>query len=186
VRGLVKEFLACGGSLFGARPPLVQAVSSEGFDLLAGETLGLVGESGCGKSTLARCLLRLIDPTAGEIGFRNTDISRLDTSAMRPLRRQIQIVFQDPFGSLHPRMRPADIIGEPLRLLGFSGAERRARSSCFDRCGYRQSMQTASRMSSQEDNANASASPGRWRCGRRLSSLTDRFPPSTFQFRSGC
>jgi peptide/nickel transport system ATP-binding protein/oligopeptide transport system ATP-binding protein len=118
VRGLVKEFPARGGSLFRARPPPIQVVLSVSFDLLAGETLGLVGESGCGKSTLARCLLRLIDPTAGEIRFRNTDISRLDTPAMRPLRRQNQIVFQDPFGSLHPRMRPADIIGEPLRPAG--------------------------------------------------------------------
>ena len=128
VRGLVKEFPGRHRGFLGSREPPVQAVSSVSFDLLAGETLGLVGESGCGKSTLARCLVRLIVPTAGEIRFRGTNISQLDTPAMRPLRRHIQIVFQDPFGSLHPRMRAADIIGEPLRLLGLGGAERRARA----------------------------------------------------------
>jgi peptide/nickel transport system ATP-binding protein/oligopeptide transport system ATP-binding protein len=127
VRGLVKEFAVRGAGLFSAGLPAVQAVSDVSFDLSAKETLGLVGESGCGKSTLARCLVRLLEPTAGEIRLRGTDIAKLSPSSMRPLRRHIQIVFQDPYGSLHPRMRAADIIGEPLRLLRIGTAERRAR-----------------------------------------------------------
>jgi len=128
VRGLVKEFAVRGSALLGAGLPAVQAVSDVSFDLSANETLGVVGESGCGKSTLARCLVRLLEPTAGEIRLRGTDIAKLSPSSMRPLRRHIQIVFQDPYGSLHPRMRAADIIGEPLRLLGVSAAERRAQA----------------------------------------------------------
>ena len=131
VRGLVKEFAVRGAALFSAGLPAVQAVSDVSFDLSAKETLGLVGESGCGKSTLARCLVRLLQPTAGEIRLRGTDIAKLSPSSMRPLRRHIQIVFQYPYGSLHPRMRAADIIGEPLRLLKIGAAERRARAVEF-------------------------------------------------------
>jgi oligopeptide/dipeptide ABC transporter ATP-binding protein len=128
VRGLKKEFATRGGGMFGAKSPPVQAVSGVSFDLRAQDTLGLVGESGCGKSTLARCLVRLLEPTAGEIRFRGINIARLDAVAMRPMRQHIQMVFQDPYGSLHPRMRVADILGEPLRLLHLGAAERRARA----------------------------------------------------------
>jgi oligopeptide/dipeptide ABC transporter ATP-binding protein len=128
VRGLKKEFAVRGGGMFGAKSPPVQAVSGVSFDLQAQDTLGLVGESGCGKSTLARCLVRLLEPTVGEIWFHGTNIARLNAVAMRPMRQHIQMVFQDPYGSLHPRMRVADILGEPLRLLHLGAAERRARA----------------------------------------------------------
>jgi oligopeptide transport system ATP-binding protein len=108
VRGLVKHFPIEGSE------EVVRAVDGVSFDIFAGETLGLVGESGCGKSTVGRCLLRLIEPTAGEINFAGQDVLSLNKKRLRQLRREMQIIFQDPYASLNPRMKVGDIVGEPL------------------------------------------------------------------------
>ena len=108
VRCLVKHFPVEGSD------DVVRAVDGVSFDIFAGETLGLVGESGCGKSTVGRCLLRLIEPTAGQVSFAGRDILKLSRKEMREIRREMQIVFQDPYASLNPRMKVGDIVGEPL------------------------------------------------------------------------
>jgi oligopeptide/dipeptide ABC transporter ATP-binding protein len=110
---LVKQF-PVGKGLFGTRG-VVHAVEGVSFALVVGETLAVVGESGCGKSTLARCVLRLLTPTAGKIVFDGIDITDASPRELRPLRRNAAMVFQDPFGSLNPRLRVGSIIGEPLR-----------------------------------------------------------------------
>ena len=120
VRGLVKHFPVRKG-LLQRTVGQVHAVDGISFDIAEGETLGLVGESGCGKSTAGKTILKLIDPTAGEVRIGGKRIDGLSRREMRPYRRQLQVVFQDPYSSLNPRLRIRDIIGEPLVNYGVSG-----------------------------------------------------------------
>ena len=117
VEGLVKHFPVRQG-LFGRARGAVQAVQGVSFTLQAGQTLGVVGESGCGKSTLGRLVLRLIEPTAGRIVFNGSDLGLLSAAALRAQRRAMQIIFQDPYSSLNPRMTVGQTLAEPLRLHG--------------------------------------------------------------------
>ncbi len=124
VRNLHTHFKVRSG-LFARRSELRRAVDGVSFDLFAGRTLGVVGESGCGKTTLGRSILRLVPTTAGEVLYRGRNIFKLDTSAARQLRRQIQIVAQDPLGSLNPRMTIGSAVAEPLAVHGIGTRSQR-------------------------------------------------------------
>jgi oligopeptide/dipeptide ABC transporter ATP-binding protein len=112
----VKHFHVGGGFAFGREAAVIQAVDDVSFTLRRGETLGLVGESGCGKSTVARTLLRLEEPTAGEALFHGRDMFVADARALKDIRRRIQVIFQDPYASLNPRLRVEQIVSEPWRI----------------------------------------------------------------------
>ena len=115
VKNLVKHFPVKGG-LFSRQIDKVHAVDGVSFELAKGETLGVVGESGCGKSTTGRCILRLIEPTSGEVWFEGKNVTQLDREGLRATSRDMQIIFQDPYASLNPRMTVGAIIGEPLTI----------------------------------------------------------------------
>ncbi|GAB4170214.1 MAG: dipeptide ABC transporter ATP-binding protein [Thalassobaculales bacterium] len=119
VNNLVKHFSIRGGIL-AREVDRVHAVDGVSLTLNAGETLGVVGESGCGKSTTGRCILRLIEPSSGEVWFEGRDVMAMDKAALRALRRDMQIIFQDPYASLNPRMTVAAIIGEALIIHGLA------------------------------------------------------------------
>ena len=119
VRNLKKHFPIKGG-IFGREVARVHAVDGVSLDIAEGETVGLVGESGCGKSTTGRCILRLIEPTSGEIWFQGNEVTHLEGEAQRALRRDLQIIFQDPFASLNPRHTVGGIVGEALIIHGLA------------------------------------------------------------------
>jgi oligopeptide transport system ATP-binding protein len=128
VQDLKVHFPVMKGVIIQKQVAKVHAVDGVSFSLRRGETLGLVGESGCGKSTTGLAVLRMLEPTAGSIVFEGTDITRLNRDQMRAMRRRMQMVYQDPYGSLNPRMRVREIIGEPLQVHGLDA----------DRAAYRE------------------------------------------------
>ena len=114
VRGLQMHFPVSKGVIFQSKVGEIKAVDGVSFQIMRGETLGLVGESGCGKTTIGRCILQLLRPTGGEVRFRGEDLTQLSGKEMRPLRKELQVIFQDPYGSLNPRMTVGSIVEEPL------------------------------------------------------------------------
>ena len=138
VRNLTKHFPVRKG-VFSRVSAHVHAVDDVSFAIAQGETLGLVGESGCGKSTTGKLILKLLEPTAGTVSWRGNRIDELSAAAMRPLRRDLQAVFQDPYSSLNPRMRAADIVAEPMsNFESLSHSERTERvAALFDKVGLR-------------------------------------------------
>jgi oligopeptide/dipeptide ABC transporter ATP-binding protein len=141
VRDLKKHFPVRKGLLQRAGGT-VFAVDGVSFAIEAGETLGLVGESGCGKSTVGRTVLRLVEPTAGSIRLSGKDITVLNKSELRPYRRQMQIIFQDPFSSLDPRMSAGEVVAEPLRVHGIASGKlvREKVATLFERVGLRRAQ----------------------------------------------
>ena len=146
VDALVKHYPVRGG-FFAREVGNVQAVDGVSFALGAGETLGLVGESGCGKSTTGKAILRLTEPTSGTIKLDGEDITHLGRAAMRPRRRRLQVIFQDPYASLNPRLSAGEIVGEPLHNYGIaSGAER---TECVTRLFARVGSEPRQRIDSE-------------------------------------
>ena len=145
VEGLTKHFPVRGGLVFQRTNSWLRAVDDVSFTVAPGETLGLVGESGCGKSTVGRTLLKLLEPTEGKIIVRGRDITELDAAQMLPYRRQMQMIYQDPYASLNPRMSAGEIVGEPLVIHGIGDAkERRERvAGLFERVGLRPELTSA-------------------------------------------
>ena len=162
---LVKEFPVTAGAVLQRKVGSVKAVSNVSFSVREGETFGLVGESGCGKTTIGRLVVALEKPTSGAIRFDGTDVTKLHHGDLRRSRRDFQIMFQDPYASLDPRMRVGTILREPLKVqnIGSRPSSGTGWQACFARSAFRRRRSTSTLTSSRADSASASASRERSR-----------------------
>ena len=185
VNNLVMHFPLTQGIIFQRKVGAVQAVDGISFDVKQGETLGLVGESGCGKSTTGRAILQLYKPTAGEVIFNGKDLTKLNGGEMRKMRRHLQMIFQDPYASLNPRMTVGNIVSEPMQIHNLvpRASATSACRNCWRRSVSIPTSPTAIRTSSPAASGSASASPARWRRTPTSSSPTSRSPRSTSRSR---
>ena len=166
VKNLVKHFPITKGIIFSRQVGAVQAVDGVSFSVRRGETLGLVGESGCGKTTTGRVILRLIEPTSGEVWFEGKNVPALPKDELRELRKDMQIIFQDPYASLNPRMTVGDIIGEPLHIHKLArGKEREKRVQELLEIVGLSSFHARRFHEFPVGSGSGSASLGLWRCG---------------------
>ena len=182
----LKKWFPIRGGILSRTVGHVKAVNDVSFYVNRGEVLGLVGESGSGKTTVGRTILRLIEPTDGQVIFDGTDVVGLSKPDLRPFRRRMQIIFQDPFASLNPRMTVGDIIAEPLIIhrLVKTAQERTDRvPSCSNSWASRRTTCAATRTSSPAGSASASASPAPSRWIPSSSWPTSPFPHSMSPFR---
>ncbi len=181
-----------GKGLFSFDEKVVRAVDDVSLEIYERETFALVGESGCGKSTLGRIILRLLERSSGSVSFKGQDIYALDETRMRELRKQIQIVFQDPYASLNPRMRVKDILAEPLRAHNY-GTSQQIETRCkelLNMVGLRPHLINHYPHQFSGGSANASVSHARWRTIRNLLSAMKPFllwmSPFRLRFSISC
>jgi oligopeptide transport system ATP-binding protein len=181
----LKMYFPIHAGLFKSHVGDIKAVDGISFDILPGETLGLVGESGCGKSTVGRSILRLYDITGGTVEINGNEIAQVDRDSLRSKRPMMQMIFQDPQASLNPRMTVASIIAEPLdEHLDLTDDERLARVyELMDWVGLNPASPTATRTNSPAVSASASGSRALWRSSPPSSSATNRSPRSTCRSR---
>ena len=178
VNGLTKYFPVMRGFIVRRQSGLVRAVDGVSFEINAGETLGLVGESGCGKTTTGNTIMQLEPPTAGEVVFEGNDLVQLSRDDQRRARRKMQMIFQDPYGSLNPRMSVGRIIEEPLQVHDLHGKrdERRERVRELLRLvGSTRASPAVTRTNFPAVSGSALRSPARWPCSRHSSSATSRY-----------
>ena len=187
-QNVVKHFPITEGIVFRHEVASVKALDGVSLQVRRGETLGIVGESGCGKSTLARVIMRLLEPTGGTVRFDGRDITHLSEQDLRPVRRELQMIFQDPYASLNPRKRVGFIVSEPLEVhrIGMETERKRRVQDLLEVVGLNPEHYNRFPHEFSGGSASGSGLRGRWRSTRSSSSPTSRCRRSTSPCRRRC